>query len=131
MTVGTAAGLVLSAEAIVREAPFQVPGDEQVEFSVLVVVQETGARAPTAGLNAGARRDIGERSVTVVVVQRVAPESGDVDVFETIVVEIAHGHSHAITILRHSGEARFFGDVGKRAVRILPVETVPEFPIGL
>ena len=64
-------------------------------------------------------------------VERVAAVAGDVDIFEAVVVVVADRHAHAVVVLRHSGEAGLFRDIGERAVGVLVIEPVPELAVGL
>src|SRR5882762_3417993 len=131
MTIGAVTRSALAAVAVGAKSPIDVTGHEQVELAVIVVVEESGARAPPAGGDSGRFRDVGERAISVVVVQRVAAVVGHVDIFEAVVVIVAHGDAHSVVVLRHSGEARLFRDVGKRAVGVLVIEPVRELPVGL
>ena len=64
-------------------------------------------------------------------VERIATESGDVDVLEAIVVVVSDGDSHVVMVLRHPGQACLFGNIGESAVGILVIEPIPEFLVGL
>jgi hypothetical protein len=65
----------------------QIVRDEQVQFSVTVVIEKgtTGAKARLRTEQAGLFRDIGERTVAVIAVKRVLPPAGEENVFEPIV----------------------------------------------
>src|SRR6266567_243676 len=131
MTVCAPARFVLTAETIAVKIPFEIARHKKVQLAVVVVIEETGAGAPAGGSDTSARGDIGKRSVAVVVVERVAAVAGDVYVLKAVVIEIADGDTHSVAILRHAGEAGFFGDVGEGAIRVLMVEPVPVFAAGL
>ncbi len=97
-----------------------IVGDDEIEVAVIVVITESRARSPAAGVgDASFRGDIGKRSIVVVVVERGVVEAGDVDVFPAIVVVVADGHavSPAAEI-----EAGFRGNVGERSVVVVVVE---------
>ena len=64
-------------------------------------------------------------------VERVTAKAGYVDIFEAVVVVVAHGHPHIVVVLRHPGEAGLFRDIGKRAIGILMIEPIPELAVGL
>ena len=69
----------------------------------------------------GFRCDIGEGAVAVVVIQRVAIDAGDKDVFISVVVVIADGDADVVA---GSGQAGFFGDVGEVALAVVFEEAV-------
>ena len=131
MTVGTVAGLLLPAVAVGLETPIQVARNEDVELAVVVVIEEPGTRAPAAGCNTGCLGDIGKRAVSVVMVERVAAVSGHVDIFKAIVVVITDSHTHRVVVLLGSRQTCLLRHIGKGAIRILVIETVPELAVGL
>src|SRR5205085_6537704 len=89
VAVSAAPGPDHSAKAMVRETPFQIPGDEQIEPAVIVVVEEPGAGAPARGSDARPCRHVSEGAVAVIVIQRIGAVSGHVDTFKTVIVEIS------------------------------------------
>ena len=99
MAIRTVAGLLLSAIPIGLEGPVHVARDEQVELSVVVGIEETGARTPAAAAHARARGHVGESAISVVAVQRVAAESGEVQILEAVVVVVADRDAHAVEVL--------------------------------
>ena len=59
-------------------------------------------------------RDIGERAVSVVVEELIRrAEMGDEHVDESVVVEVAHGDTHAVTVRAQSGLLRNVGELGR------------------
>src|SRR4029077_10312847 len=90
-----------------------------------------GARAPSPGAHAGTGRHVSEGPVAVVVIQRVAAVARDVEILEAVVVVVADGDAHAVEVLRHAGDPGPLGDVDKRAVAGLVIETVPELRVCL
>ena len=131
MTVGAVTGLLLPAIPVGPEAPIHVASDEEVEPAVVVVVEEPGARAPSAGRHTGAFRDVGERAVAIVAIERVSAVVGDVEVCEAVVVVVADRDAHAVVVLRHAGETGLLRDVDERAIRVLVIEAIPEVRVGL
>ncbi len=93
VTVGAQAGFLFSAIAVVPEAPIYITGHEEVEAAVVVVIEEPGARAPSAGGNSSAIRDVGERAIPIVVVERVAAVACHADVLKTIMIVVAHRYT--------------------------------------
>ena len=74
-----------------------------------------------AGIEPRFYRDVGERPVPVVVVERAVVQAGDEQVGMPVVVIIGDGHSHVVA---RSGQARGVGDIGEHAVAIVAEETV-------
>ena len=131
VTVGAQAGFLFSPIAVVPEAPIYITGHEEVEAAVVVVIEEPGARAPSAGGNSSALRDVGERAVPIVVVERVAAVACHADVLKTIVIVVAHRYTHRVVVLRHPSEAGFFPHIRECAVGVLIIKAVPKPAIGL
>ncbi len=71
-------------------------------------------------------RDIGERAVTVVVIQHVAAPAGDEEIVEAVVVVVADATGLAPAGVRQPGLRR---DVGERAVAVV-VKEVARGPVG-
>src|SRR5437899_1758639 len=85
-------------------------------MAVAVIVEETGAAAPSTAFDAGLRRHISECSVPVVVVKRVRAVTRDIEVEKAVVVVIAHRHARAETAvaryarrLSHINKSSFAG----------------------
>src|SRR5262249_59412616 len=66
---------------------------------------------------------VGERSVAVVVVQRITAVIGDVEVLPPVTVIVGCGHSHAEP---SACDSCFIGHVGERAVVVVVVKGVLE-----
>src|SRR5207302_489908 len=121
MTVGAETGSLLSAIAIRLKGPVHISSNQQIEFAVIVVIEESSACAPSSRAHTRPLGDIGKRPIAIVVVERVAPIAGYVNVFEAVVVIVAYRDPHAVVILRHSGQTGLLGDVGEGAIRILVI----------
>ena len=119
VTVGAQARFLCSAIVVVPEAPIYITGHEEVE--VAVVVEEPGARAPSASGNSSALRDVGERAVPIVVAERVAAVAG----LSRRCPQDHHYRSrpplrpHRVVVLRHPSEAGFFRHIRECAVGVL------------
>ncbi len=122
---------LLSTIAVGFECPINVAGDEQVEIATIVVIEKARAGAPPTAANARLLCDIRECPISVVMVENVATEAGDVDIIETVIVVIAHSHAHRVVALRRSAEASPFGHIRECAVGILVIQAVPEFLVRL
>ena len=132
VAVGAVAFAVL-ATPDVFPVPLDVAEDDQVEPAVVVEVDPGGGGGPVharGGVAAGAGLlcDVGEGPVAVVVVQVVAAELGDVEVFEAVIVKVADGNAHAVA---DALEAGLLGDVFEGTVLALMVEAVPVPRAGL
>src|SRR5207253_1257968 len=107
---------------VVQEALHRVIGHKDIGETVAVVIGKTHSQALAVRIRyTGFGGDIGERAVAIVVVERVAPIAGYVNVFEAVVVIVAYRDPHAVVILRHSGQTGLLGDVGEGAIRILVI----------
>ena len=95
--------------------------DEEVHFAVAVVIDEAAPGAPWAsrGLQTGFLRDVGERTIAVVVIQNRLSPVGHGQIKISVVVVIAHARALSPTRVREAG---FGGDVCERAVVIIVVE---------
>ena len=96
-----------------------------------MVVEEPGARAPSASGNSSALRDVGERAVPIVAVERVAAVACHIDVLKTIIIVVAHRYTHRVVVRRHPSEAGFFRHIRECAVGVLMIKAVPKPAIGL
>ena len=103
--------------------PFHVMADKQIQLAIPVIVDKSRARAPAARGHARFRGHVGERAISVVVVQHVVRKTRDVNVRIAVVVVIADGNPHAINAaVRYAGGLRH---IRKRSVGILAVERIP------
>src|SRR4051812_41650916 len=82
-----------------------VVGNEQIEFAVAIVVNESAAGVPALAIarDSGLLAYIGERPVTVIVIKNVLPEVGDKQIIPPVVVVIAHAASLAPAGMRDTG----------------------------
>src|SRR2546430_1304395 len=92
---------------------------------VVVIVEEPRGDGPSAGRNAGLFGDVGERAVTVVVIQRVVAVAGHIQVGEAVVVIVGCRDAHSVIVIAGVLKAGLGGNVSKTAVAILLVEAVP------
>ena len=95
--------------------------DEEIEMAVAVVIEESAARAPAAFLlvEAGLPRDIGKRSVAVVVEEDVVAPEGAEQVVPAVVVVVAHADAGLPAAATNAG---FLRDIGECAVAVVFVE---------
>ena len=88
-----AVGSAAEAGQIV-EVEVDVVGDHQVDESVTVVVAERCAGRPAPISDASLGGDVGEGAVSVVVIEDVSTQAGDVEVGPAVVVVVADGAAH-------------------------------------
>src|ERR1700727_910489 len=93
-----------------------VTGNEEVEEAIVVVIAPGRARRPAAESDSGLFRDVGKRTVMIVVVEAVLAEIGNVNVGPAVVIEIAHHHAKAPALVSDSG---LIGYVGEGAIVII------------
>ncbi len=98
-----------------------VVGHDQIELAVAIIVDEGAARAPGFAAARDMRffADVGERAIAIVVVENVFAVVRNIQIFEAVVVVIAHAHALTPTGV---GQAGSCGDIGERAVVIVAVE---------
>jgi hypothetical protein len=76
------------------------------------------------------RRDIGESSVAVVVIERVPPGAANEDVFKAVVIVIANSDSQIVAEV-FAEEPGFGGDIFESAVAFVAQQRVIERRAGL
>ena len=120
-------GFVETGAALRHRRGFQVEvdvvGDEEVEFAVAIVIDESATCGP-AGSHArdsGLLADVGEGAVAVVVVEHVLAVVGDEQIVVAVVVVVADADA-----LSPAGvlEPSLQGDVGEGAVAIVLEQVV-------
>src|SRR5437870_13565328 len=95
MAVGTIALFVFPTPDVIK-IPLNVAQDDKIQKTVDIEINPGGAGRPAAPCDARFFRDVGERAVANVEVELVAPERGDVEISEAIVVVVADGNTHAV-----------------------------------
>src|SRR5205807_381555 len=73
---------------------------------VAVEVDPRGARGEVRVGDAGPRRHVAERAVAVVTKQVVGAERREIQVWVTVIIVVARGDPHTITVDRQAGAAR-------------------------
>ena len=110
------------------KAPLHKAANEQVQISVVIVVQETGARGPACGRDARLLGDIDVSLAGLVAIQdgrAVLPgsEIRDEEIDVTVVVVVTRRHTHAVATAL---DAVFDRHVTECAVEVVAKESVPE-----
>src|SRR5438552_3913464 len=96
-----------------------VAGNKQIKQAVVIVVAPCWPGRPPAERDAGFFRDVGKRSVVIVVVEAILSVVRNVNVGPTIVVVIADSDAEAPAFVRH---ASLVGYVRKRSIGIIVKE---------
>src|SRR5580658_7544758 len=115
----------VAADFAVLRVPEHVTRDEKIEMAVVIVIEEAGRAAPASGRHAGLDGYIGESPIAIIVVERIFPVVGDVEVGIAVIVVIADGHAHAVVAVPCVRQAGFFRYIGEAAIRILAIEAIP------
>ncbi len=118
---------VLAAPDIV-EVPLHVAQHDEIEQAIVIEVHPGCGRRPTAAAGAGALRDIGEGSVSVVVIEMVAAEAGYIEIVVSVIVVVADSYAHVVSDTLKASLLRY---ILKGSVRLLMVEAVPILRAGL
>ncbi len=94
----------------------------------MIVIDKRSAGGPTRIVDAGFRGDVSESAVAVVFQKMIRTETGDVEIFEAVVVVIADGDAHAPTDIAHAGLSPNFR---KLAVAVVAIEIAFRFSFRL
>ena len=94
------------ASAITFDSEVDVIAYEEIEPSVAINVNERCARGPVGVFDTGLDRDVTECAVSVVVIEHVRSEVGDVDIEKAVVVVVADGDAHWKADLADAGLLR-------------------------
>ena len=132
LTVGARAAVDFVAHFRVNfPGPLDVVAHEQIELSVIVVIQPGRTGAPVVGRTAHAclQGRLPEFPVAFVVKKMIAPDRGDEYVVQSIVVVVANRNTHAV---KTHVESRTGGGVGEMPRAIVVIEGVRGrlFPFG-
>src|SRR5580658_7343401 len=84
----------VAADFAVLRVPEHVTRDEKIEVAVIIVIEEAGRAAPASSCYSGLCGYVRESSVPVIVIERIFPVVGDVEIGIAVVIVIAHGHAH-------------------------------------
>ena len=115
---------LFAAPDIFREIPGEVAYNEQVEVTIVVVVDKARADRPLTGRYTGLGGYIFKGPVAAVAVEHVGSEVGEIEIDESVVIEIARGNAHAVPRVTSPGDAGLLRNVGERAVALVSVQPV-------
>ena len=110
--------LTVAAKLVLGLVEIHKPADKEVEFSVVVIVKPDRTRCPALSGQAGFAGHIGERAVTVVVIENHAVVLCHEEVGQAVAVVIADRYAHAIPAAADPG---LFGYVSECSVAVVPV----------
>jgi hypothetical protein len=102
-------------------APVEIAGNEEIQFSIVVVVEKSCGNGPTACGNPSLRGHVGKRAIAVVVVQNIFPVIGHVDIRKSVVVIVTDGDTHSVVGAPRRSETSFLGNIRETTVLILAV----------
>src|SRR5262245_30789955 len=113
------------AKNIPADIPIKVACDEQVQLTIVVVIEEPGRRRPSFSSNSSCSRHIGECAISVISVQYIPSVVGYIKISESIVVVIADGNTHSIIV---PGVTQTGGrcHIGKTSILVLAIEPIPK-----
>src|SRR5579864_1872171 len=118
---------VSDADGLVREVPLQVIDHYEIEQSIVVDVDPGTGNGPERAVlgvglvESGFRRHIGEGAVAIVVVERVAVDASDENIFVAVVVVIADRNAGVVA---RAGQSGLCGDVGEVTLAVVFEEAV-------
>ena len=107
-----------------RPIPFHIVHDKQVQQSVVIYIHPRSAHRPQWSIlfiwfrDSGFLRNVGKRSISVVVVQRVPVHPAHKNILKSIVVVIPDRHSGVVS---RSRQSRFFRYITKRSIPIVAI----------
>src|SRR5450631_422008 len=134
MAIGPVCGTQTSTDRVGAGGPVAVIRDDQVEVSIVVIIEPGGSDRPqfsSLSIGPAHTRRLGyirKCAIAVIAVKRVPMNSNDVEILEAIVVVVANGDAHLISMARDAG---FLGHVGKSSVPIIVVQAIEKTGICL
>src|SRR5712671_3277012 len=90
---------------------------------IAIIIDESTARSPSfaGAAHAGFIAYVGKRAVPIVVIQNIFPVVGDVQIFPSVVVVVAHANALSPTGVRQSGLVR---DVAERPIMVVAIQVI-------
>ena len=104
VTVDAVLAADVAAEGVVVHSRIDVVDDEQIDVAVAIDVGERAAGAEHRRAGDACRfGDIGEAFARVVLIERVRPDAGDVEIDPAVVVDVGGAGAHAVADVRDAG----------------------------
>ena len=108
--------------ASVRHVKLGELANKQIEAAVVVIVEPSGMRTPTARRNASLICDIRESPVPIIAIENVAAALRYIDIGKAVSVVISHGDAHAIASARPPPSFRC--DISESAVAVVAIKRI-------
>jgi len=121
MAISSIAFAVLTAPHIIP-VPLNVAQNNKIKQSIVIKIDPGCARRPSTAANTSFSGDIGERAISIIVVELVTAICSHVEIFAAIIVVIACGYSHAVACAL---QTRFLGYIFEASIGLLMVQTIP------
>ena len=93
-----------------------ISGDKQVQPAVAIVIAPGCSVRPVAQRHSSLFRNIGKRSVMIVVVETVLTEVGHKYIRPAVIVIVTNGNTESPSVIRYAG---FLRNIGKRSVMVV------------
>src|SRR6266851_833243 len=119
--------LLIAAQLVLRFIKVHKSANEQVELSIVVIVEPDGAGGPAVHCNPGFLRNIGKCAVTIVVIKDASAVLAEEQVWITVAVVVAGCGAHSVAAAR---DTRLFRDICKGSVSIVSIESVAKRRVG-
>ena len=111
MAIHANAALRIAAERVLARRRIEVVGDEEIEIAVAIDVKECAARAPPVEADPRRARDVGERAIPGVAIQRVWSVVGDVEIGAAVAIDVAGAGAHPVFAMDDAGRGGHIGEV--------------------
>ena len=116
---------------VVAGFPLDVARDEQIQVSIVVVIEPAGGDGPhicRGARKTGLRSDIFKSTVPAIAIESIAVESRHENVDIAIVVVVGRGDPHGIT---RAGQPSRLCHIGKGHIAVVAEQPVMKFRTGL
>src|SRR5579864_5224137 len=124
----TLSGDQVAAELQLGFAVVDKPAHEQIESSIVVIVEPHRTGRPSGCCDSSFSRRVREGPVSIVVVQDAVGILRDIQIRKAVSLIIPNRHAHAIRISRHT---RFLRYISERAIAIVVVKSITQWWRGL
>src|SRR5215471_4756641 len=129
MAIAAHARATIAAIKVALRGPIDIIGNYQVQFAVVVVIEPSPTRGPPSGIPHSCRRgNIGEGSVSVVVVENASSVAEYEQIGESVVIVVSYGYAHSEQTF--GAYPRGGGDIGESAITVVAVERASQRLLG-
>jgi hypothetical protein len=119
------ANAVIAAEDMLVEAVLDETANEQIEITIVIIVEPNSAGRPTRAGEPGFFSYVGKSTIAIIVVENALAVGSDKDIGKPVVVIIADSDPHAKSPACHTG---LLGHISEGAIAVILVEGIPERP---